>query len=197
MGNLSLSHIVCLRHSTYAVGYNRSHLLLKYGRLVRIRDPHILNNSTLLFRSAGRRERDFRLQHLRYRKNVQNYFLIKNTNSHDVKFSTIILPIILGSSATLNPPTSARPGARHSSEPRMRRTAQMSSALPPSGSSDEDPYSLTPSGSSGSSGSKGGKNSKDNHRRERSARGDSGEYRDVVCNNEFCAISKLFWRLTL
>jgi hypothetical protein len=37
-----------------------------------------------------------------------------------------------------------RPGVRHSSEPRKR--------FPASGSSDEDPYSLTPSGSSGSSG---------------------------------------------
>ena len=37
-----------------------------------------------------------------------------------------------------------RPGIRHSSEPRKR--------FPNSGSSDEDPYSLTPSGSSGSSG---------------------------------------------
>lgn len=37
-----------------------------------------------------------------------------------------------------------RPGVRHSSEPRKR--------FPNSGSSDEDPYSLTPSGSSGSSG---------------------------------------------
>ena len=38
----------------------------------------------------------------------------------------------------------SRPGVRHSSEPRKR--------FPASGSSDEDPYSLTPSGSSGSSG---------------------------------------------
>lgn len=38
----------------------------------------------------------------------------------------------------------SRPGPRHSSEPRKR--------FPASGSSDEDPYSLTPSGSSGSSG---------------------------------------------
>ena len=43
-----------------------------------------------------------------------------------------------------------RPGVRHSSEPRKR--------FPNSGSSDEDPYSLTPSGSSGSSG-KGNHNS--------------------------------------
>lgn len=41
--------------------------------------------------------------------------------------------------------------ARHSSEPRKR-------FLPASGSSDEDPYSLTPSGSSGSSGGKGNNN---------------------------------------
>ena len=40
-----------------------------------------------------------------------------------------------------------RPGVRHSSEPRKPRFG-----LPLSGSSDEDPYSLTPSGSSGSSG---------------------------------------------
>ncbi len=44
--------------------------------------------------------------------------------------------------------TASRPGVRHSSEPRKR--------FPASGSSDEDPYSLTPSGSSGSSGN--GKN---------------------------------------
>ncbi len=44
--------------------------------------------------------------------------------------------------------TTGRPGVRHSSEPRSKRFV-------PSGSSDEDPYSLTPSGSSGSSG-KGG-----------------------------------------
>ena len=42
---------------------------------------------------------------------------------------------------------SGRPGVRHSSEPRKPRFG-----LPLSGSSDEDPYSLTPSGSSGSSG---------------------------------------------
>ena len=45
----------------------------------------------------------------------------------------------------------SRPGVRHSSEPRKR--------FPNSGSSDEDPYSLTPSGSSGSS----GKGNKDHH----------------------------------
>ena len=43
-------------------------------------------------------------------------------------------------------PSPSRPGVRHSSEPRKRF------GLPLSGSSDEDPYSLTPSGSSGSSG---------------------------------------------
>ncbi len=76
--------------------------------------------------------------------------------------------MILGSSSTLNPPgSSSRPGVRHSSEPRRTRM----SALPPSGSSDEDPYSLTPSGSSGSSAK--GKGGKD--RRDRSARGDSGK----------------------
>jgi len=42
------------------------------------------------------------------------------------------------------PRVASRPGVRHSSEPRKR--------FPASGSSDEDPYSLTPSGSSGSSG---------------------------------------------
>ncbi len=41
---------------------------------------------------------------------------------------------------------------------RSSRMTAAASALPPSGSSDEDPYSLTPSGSSGSSGGKGGKN---------------------------------------
>ena len=45
------------------------------------------------------------------------------------------------------PSASGRPGVRHSSEPRKPRFG-----LPLSGSSDEDPYSLTPSGSSGSSG---------------------------------------------
>ena len=47
--------------------------------------------------------------------------------------------------------TTGRPGVRHSSEPRKRFFA--------SGSSDEDPYSLTPSGSSGSSG-KGNNNNR-------------------------------------
>ena len=56
-------------------------------------------------------------------------------------FQVVILFTIsfLGGGLVVN-----RPGVRHSSEPRKR--------FPNSGSSDEDPYSLTPSGSSGSSG---------------------------------------------
>ena len=49
----------------------------------------------------------------------------------------------------------SRPGVRHSSEPRKR--------FPASGSSDEDPYTLTPSGSSGSS----GKGNKEGHHHSR------------------------------
>jgi len=58
---------------------------------------------------------------------------------------------LTGSSATLAAP--GRPGVRHSSEPRKPSAGRFGAAPNgPSGSSDEDPYSLTPSGSSGSSG---------------------------------------------
>lgn len=59
--------------------------------------------------------------------------------------------------------SSTRPGVRHSSEPRKRFLA--------SGSSDEDPYSLTPSGSSGSSG-KGNNNGHSNGHNTRLPPGD-------------------------
>ena len=63
-------------------------------------------------------------------------------------------PMSTASSSVPSSSRTGRPGVRHSSEPRKRFLA--------SGSSDEDPYSLTPSGSSGSSGK--GRNSENTPR---------------------------------
>ena len=67
---------------------------------------------------------------------------------------SVIAPMSTASSSVPSSSRAGRPGVRHSSEPRKRFLA--------SGSSDEDPYSLTPSGSSGSSGK--GRNSENTPR---------------------------------
>ena len=72
--------------------------------------------------------------HIQDPKRSLRNFLLLTKNSWNVADGLLVNPNGLAS----------RPGVRHSSEPRKR--------FPASGSSDEDPYSLTPSGSSGSSG---------------------------------------------